>query len=176
MYKVLLILASTFLVVACAKKVEEAPAQFDEYKSSETEISNITQEPNYPEQPLPNTGDTDNPNLNGIAPLEIRTSTGANYWIKIDDANTNQHVVSYFVRSGETLNVQMPLGSYIIKYATGQNWYGPEHLFGNDTNYSKADDIFNFESNGNQTNGYTIELIMQTNGNLQTENIDKSQF
>ena len=40
---------------------------------------------------------------------------------KIDEDNTNQHVVSYFIRSGETLNVQMPLGSYTIKYATGQN-------------------------------------------------------
>lgn len=42
--------------------------------------------------------------------------------------------------------------------------------------YSKADDVFHFESNGYETNGYTIELIMQENGNLQTENIDKGQF
>jgi hypothetical protein len=27
----------------------------------------------------------------------------------------------------------MPLGSYTIKYATGQKWYGPEYLFGDDT-------------------------------------------
>lgn len=42
--------------------------------------------------------------------------------------------------------------------------------------YSKADNLFNFESNGYETNGYTLELIMQENGNLQTENIDKGQF
>jgi len=176
MYKVLLILASTFIFSGCAKKAEDPAVQFDEYNSSETEISSTTPAPNYPEQHLPNTGDTDNPDLNGIAPLEIRTSSGANYWIKIDEAHTNQHVASYFIRSGETLNVQMPLGNYTIKYATGQKWYGPEYLFGDDTKYSKADDLFKFESNGYETNGYTIELIMQENGNLQTENIDKGQF
>ena len=176
MHKVLLILASTFILTSCAKKADDPAVQFDEDIYSEIDTSDIKQEPNYPEQPLPNTGDTDNPDLNGIAPLEIKTSSGANYWVKIDEANTNQHVVSYFIRSGETLNVQMPLGSYSIKYATGQKWYGPEYLFGDDTAYSKADNLFNFESNGYETNGYTLELIMQENGNLQTENIDKGQF
>lgn len=176
MHKFLLILASTFILTSCAKKAEDAAIQFDEYISSEIDTSEIKKEPNYPEQPLPNTGDTDNPDLNGIAPLEIKASSGANYWVKIDEANTNLHVVSYFIRSGETLNIQMPLGSYTIKYATGQKWYGPEYLFGNNTVYSKADNVFIFESNGYETNGYTLELIMQENGNLQTENIDKGQF
>ena len=176
MHKVLLILASTFILTSCAKKADDPAVQFDEDIYSKVDTSDSKQNPNYPEQPLPNTGDTDNPDLNGIAPLEIKASSGANYWIKIDEENTNQHVVSYFIRSGETLNIQMPLGSYTIKYATGQKWYGPEYLFGNDTVYSKADNVFIFKSNGYETNGYTLELIMQENGNLQTENIDKGQF
>ena len=54
MHKVLLILASTFILTSCAKKVEDPAVQFDEDISSEIDTSDIKQEPNYPEQPLPN--------------------------------------------------------------------------------------------------------------------------
>ena len=74
------------------------------------------------------------------------------------------------------LEVNLPVGSYTIKYASGQDWYGPEYLFGKDTSYSKADQVFSFQFDGYQYNGYTVELIKQVNGNLQTNSIGQDQF
>lgn len=127
----------------------------------------------YLPQLLPETGTTNRPNLQGDNPLQIRTSTGSHYWVKIVNAyNESEQLVSYFIRGGEILDVSLPTGSYIIKYAYGDTWYGEEGLFGEQTEYSKADEIFEFY--GGQ--GYTIELIKQAYGNLHTTDIGKNQF
>lgn len=124
-------------------------------------------------QPLPETGATDKPNLYGNSPLQIKTNSGSHYLVKIVNAyNEQEEVVSYFIRGGETLDVNLPTGSYVVKYAYGDTWYGEEHLFGENTGYSKADEVFEFYHN----QGYVIELIQQLNGNLHTTTIDESQF
>lgn len=124
-------------------------------------------------QPLPETGATNKPNLYGDSPLQIKTNSGSHYWVKIVNAyNEQEEVVSYFIRGGETLDVTLPTGSYVVKYAYGDTWYGEEHLFGENTGYSKADEVFEFYHN----QGYVIELIQQLNGNLHTTIIDESQF
>lgn len=93
--------------------------------------------------------------------------------VKIVNAyNEKEEVVSYFIRGGETLDVNLPIGSYVVKYAYGDTWYGEEHLFGENTGYSKADEVLEFYRN----QGYVIELIQQLNGNLHTTAIDESQF
>lgn len=128
-------------------------------------------------QPIPETGYTDNSNFEGVAPLEIKTpSTGNHYFVKIEDAYTKKNIVSYFIRSGDVLNVDLPLGTYNIKYASGQEWYGTKHLFGPKTAYAKAEQSFNFRSDGYQYNGYTVKLIEQINGNLKTSSIDQNEF
>jgi hypothetical protein len=33
-------------------------------------------------------------------------------------------VLSVFVGAGQTAQLQVPLGSYIVRYAAGENWYG----------------------------------------------------
>ena len=130
-------------------------------------------EPMIEAQPLPETGATNKPNLYGDSPLQIKTNPGSHYWVKIVNAyNEQEEVVSYFIRGGETLDVNLPTGSYVVKYAYGDTWYGEEHLFGENTGYSKADEVFEFYHN----QGYVIELIQQLNGNLHTTAIDESQF
>lgn len=127
-------------------------------------------------EPLPLTGDTDTPDLQGVAPLQIKVSQGNHYLVKVEDAYSHVALASFFIRSGETLNTKIPVGNYVIKYAYGQQWYGLDHLFGAGTAYAKADDIFNFTFTGNGYSGHTIELILQSNGNLETSNISPSQF
>ena len=130
-------------------------------------------EPMIEAQPLPETGATNKPNLYGDSPLQIKTNPGSHYWVKIVNAyNEQEEVVSYFIRGGETLDVNLPMGSYVVKYAYGDTWYGREHLFGENTGYSKADEVLEFYRN----QGYVIELIQQLNGNLHTTAIDESQF
>lgn len=125
---------------------------------------------------LPNTGYSNHYNLIGFSPLQIKVDDGYHYWVKIIDSYTGSEVSSYFIRSGDTLNVDLPVGSYKIKYAYGQNWFGEDKLFGANTIYIQANTVFNFNFDGSTYNGYTIELIKKTDGNLTTSSIPKAQF
>lgn len=131
-----------------------------------------------PVQSLPQTGDNTASFSNGVAPLSIKTSPdgGHHYFVKIVNTVTNQELGSFFIRSGGVLDIQVPVGTYEIKYAAGRQWYGEAYLFGPETTYSKADSIFNFSFDGYQYSGYTVELIMQRNGNLRTSGIHPSQW
>ena len=74
------------------------------------------------------------------------------------------------------MNIDVPLGNYIVKYAAGDRWYGYEHLFGPETGYSKAGEVFSFAVVGNKISGYTITLYKVRNGNLHTQTIRKEDF
>lgn len=130
-----------------------------------------------PLQPLPPHGDvtrltTEEP----IAPLEIRSAPGSYYLVKLSDSRSGRDVLSVFVHGGQTASVDVPLGSYNIKYASGDRWYGTTHLFGPDTAYSKADKAFDFRIEGNQVAGYTLTLYRVRHGNLSTSRISADQF
>lgn len=112
----------------------------------------------------------------GQAPLQIRTSSGANYLVRLEDVSTGKDVMDVFVRGGTTVDVEVPLGTYQLKYASGQNWYGREHLFGPETAYNKADTPFRFYIEGQQISGYTVTLYRVSDGNLRTSKLPPSQF
>ncbi|MGZ8926941.1 MAG: J domain-containing protein, partial [Methylobacter sp.] len=133
---------------------------------------------NQPEQPLPQSGANNANFRDGVAPLKIRTSFvgGYHYFVKIVNLLNSQPIGAYFIRSGETIELKVPLGTYEIRYASGAKWYGLDYLFGSDTTYNKADSTFNFSFDGYQYSGYTKELIMQQNGNLRTSAIMPNQW
>lgn len=130
-----------------------------------------------PELPLPPNGEvftyTDR---KAVAPFEIKSSYGGNYLVKLADAVTDEPVLTVFVRGGDTVNLEVPLGTYFVKYAAGDKWYGYTHLFGPTTGYSKADKVFNFHYSDNRISGYTITLYKVRNGNLRTGSISASEF
>ena len=129
-----------------------------------------------PSQPTPNHGTTwANDNLSRPAPLTIETRPGRNYYIKLV-STSGRPVLHAFIHGGRTADLTAPLGSYRLRYAAGETWYGPEHLFGPDTIYSEADAMFNFTEDYSGYSGYTVELILQTGGNLSTRTIDASRF
>ncbi|GEM_PF-2860719 len=129
-----------------------------------------------PQLPLPATGYSATAIPAGVAPLTVRASAGTNYYVKLEDIQTRREVASFFIRAGETLNVNVPAGRYEMKYATGPNWYGPKYLFGPQTAYSKAEAVFDFSFDGYRYSGYTVELIQQAGGNLSTGQINPSQW
>lgn len=114
----------------------------------------------------------------GVAPLTIRTAGDANYFVKLVDARSGSTAAMIFVRAGSIAKVEVPLGSYRLRYAAGNTWYGPEELFGpgNMTMTSEADKTFNFSRVGNQISGYTVTLYSVAGGNLQTSAIPRSKF
>ena len=112
-----------------------------------------------------------------IAPLEIVTSSDDTYYfLKLSDYSTDTDVMAVFIQPGQTVDINVPLGSYQIKYATGDIWYGEEDLFGPNTSCSKLADVFDFTISGDTVYGYTIELIMQTDGNLGIDGLSINDF
>lgn len=107
-----------------------------------------------------------------VSPLTIKTSPGGQYFIKLEDAVTARPVMAFYMRGGETLEQDVPEGSFILKYAVGEKWCGETALFGAMTSTNRTDRIFEFT----ETRGYTVELISRKSGNLRTRAINRSEF
>jgi len=125
-----------------------------------------------PELPLPEQGVTSSNVFYFLdetkAPFKITTPSDGNYVMKIEDWNTKGVVATYFIRRSSTLSIELPLGSYKLKFAQGEKWYGEKHLFGPRTAYSYVPDKMIFYIDGDYVRGHRIELIPQVNGNLET--------
>lgn len=113
-----------------------------------------------------------------VAPLRIETSPGADYYVKLVDVVTGRDVVTIYAQGGRPVEVNVPLGRYEMRYASGEVWRGEAHLFGPDnmTSYAKAESIFEFTQDLSGYSGYTVELIRQVGGNLDTRSIDSGAF
>jgi len=136
-----------------------------------------------PPQPLPRNGDVKRYHTGrAVAPLEIRTRAvdrdyaDRHYFVKITDYQTDRRIATAFVRGGDTTKISVPLGTFRLKYATGETWYGENLHFGPETIYSEADQALYFADQGNQYSGYTVELFLQRNGNLRTDRIGRDDF
>jgi len=98
----------------------------------------------------------------GMAPLKIKTrNEGRHYYIKLVEIPDKEEMFTAFVRSGGMLKVHVPLGTYELKYAVGGNWYGTQWLFGNDTVFSRLNQVFEFKLNENEISGYSVDLYLK---------------
>lgn len=113
---------------------------------------------------------------NPKAPLEIRTPAGEDYFVRLVPLTSKTPVMEAYIRGGSSLRVNVPLGTYTLKYATGDTWHGPALLFGKGTLYSKADADLDFRETREGYSGYTVELIKQRHGNLHTSSLSARDF
>ena len=117
---------------------------------------------------------------NLVAPFEIRTAVGANYFVKLEDSVTREPILTFFIRGGQTMQSDVPFGQFVLKYATGRSWCGEFDMFGPETEFHKADVALRFarqdSDDGYAITGNTIELILQVNGNLKTSKICREAF
>ena len=83
------------------------------------------------EKPLPRNGSTIYYSTESrVAPLKIETSSEYSYFVKLEDYYTNKKILTVFIRPLNKIKIKVPLGSYIVKYAVGEKWYGEKYLFG----------------------------------------------
>ncbi len=87
-------------------------------------------------QPDPKSGETyRNRNYSKkTCPLTFKTpKSGYSMYIKIYYGSNL--ISSVFIASGKKVTVKLPAGTYIIKGAAGENWFGPNEAFGDDAYY-----------------------------------------
>ncbi len=111
-----------------------------------------------------------------LAPFSVNTAEGSNYFVKLVDPDTKTEVVTLFVRGGEWAETKVPLGNYELRYASGQDWYGEEYLFGTGTVCVRASQEFRFYQNESGFMGHTVILIKQAGGNLNTRPMALTEF
>ncbi len=98
----------------------------------------------------------------GIAPLTLKArNAGQHFFVELIGLPAKKEVLSLFLRSGDQLKVNLPLGTYELKYAAGETWYGPGWLFGNATTFSRLDTELAFEHTDSEISGYSVELYLQ---------------
>ncbi len=122
----------------------------------------------------------------GLAPLEVETPAGTNYVLKMTNARTSSEAMLLYIRGGETFKTKVPLGTYKLRGAAGDIWYGATRLFGASTRYFKlerpslgkveAGATFTFSKNGRHLDGFVIHLNKQLGGNLRSEPIAADEF
>lgn len=128
-----------------------------------------------PELPPPNGTILYENGAERVAPLSIETTGTSRYLVKLKDASGSD-IFSFFVWGGHSVEVDVPLGTYTLVYASGETWYGESGLFGEETYCARVKDLFDFYREGDYVNGWTVELYPQTGGNLRTEEIAISEF
>lgn len=140
-------------------------------------IPEVKIEFNEPELPFPKNGTVKyNTRKEAIAPLKITTRYSDNYYLKLEDKFSKETVVTIFIVGGKSAEIDIPLGTYYLKYAAGEKWYGEKFHFEPYTSYYKALDEFIFEIQGEQVLGYTLELYKQPGGNLREGIINVNEF
>lgn len=132
-----------------------------------------------PELRLPATGTVrssldDDP----IAPFKVSASRDANYLVKL--AAGEDQYLTLFVPRGQTCQIEVPLGTYELRFASGDRWYGYEHLFGPETACQKGDTPMEFSKepthDGHRVSGCSITLYRVPGGNMRTRSMDVDDF
>ena len=98
--------------------------------------------------------------------------------VKIEGYGDASRYIYVFLRANSSTTFNVPDGYYIVKYATGDRYFGDtaSKAFGSDTSYRQADDVLQFETT--QSGNYiyysviTLTLYYVSDGNMSTHSID----
>jgi len=140
-------------------------------------VSKVEPKPLIPMLPLPDSGEVVSfTAAERMIPFEIKASQGSHYLVKLVNTDTHTDILTVFVRSGSTAEIDVPLGTYEVKFACGEAWYGDKHLFGPKTVCSKVDRTFKFDMVGDHLRGHSITLYKVPHGNLHISTIPPQSF
>ena len=84
--------------------------------------------------------------------------------------------ISFYIESGNSAELYVPVGEYRAYYASGYDWQGTDALFGGDTVYNKDEYILVFYTDEDSAYGYTLELWDDTENNPDMEPIAPEDF
>lgn len=118
------------------------------------------------------------PSGDQVAPLTVQTAGGSNFYIVLNpiDREAISNGAMSFLVSAKSAEVDVPLGTYEIYYAYGSDWYGKEYKFGENTEYFKCNEMFEFTADDEMVYGWTLTLYKVSNGNMSTDEVSKDYF
>jgi hypothetical protein len=111
-----------------------------------------------------------------VVPLQVRAGTGSNYFVRLVNVADERDVINVLVRGGTTLRVDMPLGTYRLRFASGSTWYGEKLLFGQATSYWTAEQTVTFRKDRNVPGLVAIDLAAQKGGPMKTAPLEPNRF
>lgn len=96
--------------------------------------------------------------------------------IKLENVTDPSKNILFYVRAGEDATVNVKDGRYIVKYTSGEYWFGQDSMFGKHASFARAEDILEFTTTSTQYTVISITLYTVYNGNLETSEIDPEDF
>ena len=104
--------------------------------------------------------------------LKINTSPGASYVVKVVDPHNGEVIMMCYLPAGISQEIDVPSGTFEIRYTSGTEWFGNYEMFGDKGSYARADKLFTFD----EGSGYELTLYSVRNGNLHTSKMKKEDF
>ncbi|MCL2883305.1 MAG: zinc-ribbon domain-containing protein [Coriobacteriia bacterium] len=98
-------------------------------------------------------------------------------YLKVYDANTNALAATVFVNPETQAVVNLPAGTYTIRSAAGDNWFGESIMFGDEGYYATL--LFDGENTSTTLSyGYTYTLTLEATdeGNVGSEGVGREDF
>ena len=104
--------------------------------------------------------------------ITVTADSNSHYVVSLKNSSGIERL-SFFVRSGDTVTVGVPAEHLNVYFASGRVWYGYGKglMFGEDTVYSKDDDLIDFTK---YTWEYTLYPVYD--GNFSETPSDESEF
>ena len=84
--------------------------------------------------------------------------------------------IAFYLKAGQTVSIDVPIGVYKLYYATGSTFFDTKLLFGSSTRCFDSDDLLKFYADSEYYQGHTITLKPVSYGNFDTDPINKSEF
>ncbi|MFY9352066.1 MAG: hypothetical protein WBL20_22300 [Sphingobium sp.] len=101
----------------------------------------------------------------GSAISKMRVTAGpANAVVQLFDPETDQHIISVYVRKHDDVTVPVPPGTYRMRLIEGDKWHGPVRFFGPSTTYESVARLMTFT----RTRYSGIDLHRRPDGELKT--------
>jgi hypothetical protein len=109
-------------------------------------------------------------------PFRIVNPMGSHKWLKLIRVSDEAEVLSVFVRSGDTVVLTVPTGTYRAKVASGQIWFGESTRFGPQTQYFRVSTPLDFNVEGGRLLGQELTLVGPRDGNRTAVDLDSGDF
>jgi len=115
--------------------------------------------------------------LPAVFPLQVKTSTGQDYFLTLIDTETGKDTLAAFIIGGEFFKVLVPPGTFVVRFAAGDIWQGETTRFGPGTMTTvfELEQSLRFSIAGpGMKAGHLVDLTGNARGQLVTAKV-KSQ-